>query len=314
MNESVATALAEGDFEAALSACDANTSRAIRALALERLGRLDEARSLCVAHLSAVPDDELALLVLCAVHSRRGERMSALEAAQRLVHAAPDRAVAGQLVTSLGGGGFTAPLRGEVVALFDAYADSFDAHLIELLGYRGHEAVIGALAALVGGNPVGVVVDLGCGTGLCGPGLRPLARRLVGVDLSPGMLAEARSRGVYDALVEADLLYALATWPDETVDAFAAADVLGYVGELAGVFVEAARVLRPGGHFVFTVEATAAGPWRLGASRRVAYSETYLLETCAAAGLRLARRDAVTLRREDRVGVAAWLVTLTRPA
>ncbi|PKN56692.1 MAG: SAM-dependent methyltransferase [Deltaproteobacteria bacterium HGW-Deltaproteobacteria-14] len=312
MNEPVATALAEGDFEAALDACDVNTSRAVRALVLERLGRLDEALALCAAHLSAAPDDELALLVLCAVHSRRGERVSALEAAQRLMHEAPDRPVARQLVASLGGGSFAAPLRGEVVALFDAYADSFDAHLIELLGYRGHDAVIGALAALIAPRPTGVIVDLGCGTGLCGPGLRPLARRLVGVDLSPGMLAEARARGVYDALVEADLLYALATWPPATVDAFAAADVLGYVGELGGVFGEAARVLRPGGLFVFTVEATTAGPWRLGASRRVAYSEAYLREACATAGLTLSRRDAVTLRREDRVSVAAWLVTLTR--
>ena len=38
------------------------------------------------------------------------------------------------------------------------------------------------------------VLDLGCGTGLCGPLLRPYARALAGVDLSPQMLE--RMRGV----------------------------------------------------------------------------------------------------------------------
>ena len=312
MNPIVATALAEGDFQVALDACG-DAPSAVRALVLEHLGRLDEALALCDAQLSSSLNDGLALLVKCAVHSRRGERMTALETARQLVRVSPGRAAAQQLVTSLGGGGFEAPLRGEVVQLFDAYADTFDAHLIELLGYRGHEAVATAVAELRRGQPPGVVVDLGCGTGLCGPGLRPLARRLIGVDLSSGMLAEARGRGLYDALVEADLIYALATWPDATVDAFAAADVLGYVGELAGVFDEAARVLRPGGCFVFTVEATDAGAWSLGAARRVAYTERYLLDVAAHAGLVLARREAVTLRREERVAVAAWLVVLTRP-
>jgi len=312
MDTKVASALAEGDFEEALALGTGDAP--VEALALERLGRLDEALERCDAHLADSPEDALALLVKCAAHSRRGERMSALEAAHELARVAPDRPVMAQLVTTLGGGGFDAPLQGEVVALFDAYADTFDTHLIELLGYRGHEAVAEAVAALGEGSPLGVVVDLGCGTGLCGPGLRPHARRLIGVDLSPGMLAEARTRGIYDALVEADLLYALATWPSASVDAFAAADVLGYVGELAGVFSEAARVLRRGGRFVFTVEATTKAPWRLGPARRVAYTETYVRDTATAAGLRVSRHDAVTIRREERVGVAAWLIALERPA
>ncbi|TNF28177.1 MAG: methyltransferase domain-containing protein [Deltaproteobacteria bacterium] len=313
MDATVATALAEGDFRTALEA-SVGGPPPVEALALERLGRIDEALALCDAYLATAPGDALALLVKSAVHARRGERMGALEAAQRLAEVSPDRAVAHQLVTSLGGGSFEAPLRGEVVTLFDAYADSFDAHLVEVLGYRGHEAVADALAAAGAGNPPGVIVDLGCGTGLCGPMLRPLARRLIGVDLSSGMLAAARMRGVYDALLEADLLYALATWPDASVDAFAAADVLGYIGALSGVFAEAARVLRPGGHFVFTVEATTKGAWRLGPSRRVAYTEPYVRETAAANGLVVRRHEAVTLRREERVGVAAWLTALERPA
>jgi predicted TPR repeat methyltransferase len=49
------------------------------------------------------------------------------------------------------------------------------------------------------------VLDAGCGTGLCGAILAPFARRLVGVDLSEGMLAHAKAKNVYHELVKAEL-------------------------------------------------------------------------------------------------------------
>lgn len=49
------------------------------------------------------------------------------------------------------------------------------------------------------------IVDAPCGTGLAGPELRPLARRLVGSDLSRDMLSVARRRGCYDDLIAGDL-------------------------------------------------------------------------------------------------------------
>ena len=49
------------------------------------------------------------------------------------------------------------------------------------------------------------VLDAGCGTGLCGPLVAPYARRLSGVDLSAGMLARAKEKNVYDALVQGEL-------------------------------------------------------------------------------------------------------------
>jgi predicted TPR repeat methyltransferase len=49
------------------------------------------------------------------------------------------------------------------------------------------------------------VLDLGCGTGLSGQALRPLARRLTGVDLSPAMIDARRTRTVYDVLTVAEI-------------------------------------------------------------------------------------------------------------
>ena len=61
-----------------------------------------------------------------------------------------------------------------------------------------------------GGSEATIVVDLGVGTGLCGPWLASLSpERLVGVDLSPEMLAQAEARGMYDELLAADVIEAL---------------------------------------------------------------------------------------------------------
>ena len=59
--------------------------------------------------------------------------------------------------------------------------------------YAGMRAISGAL--LDGALPSASrprILDAGCGTGLCGPLLRPLAARLVGVDLSEKMVELAR--------------------------------------------------------------------------------------------------------------------------
>src|SRR6202012_4484032 len=76
------------------------------------------------------------------------------------------------------------------------------------------------------------ILDLGCGTGLCGPLLRPWAARLVGVDLSPKMLSKAAARGVYDQLNCAELTQWLAE-EAQPFDVIVCADVLCYFGDLA---------------------------------------------------------------------------------
>jgi predicted TPR repeat methyltransferase len=90
-----------------------------------------------------------------------------------------------------------------VQTLFDDYADEFETHLVSALRYRGHVRLVEGLAAL-GRGPYRNGLDLGCGTGLCGPLLRPMVERLTGIDLAPRMAAKAAARGVYDAVAAAD--------------------------------------------------------------------------------------------------------------
>ena len=68
------------------------------------------------------------------------------------------------------------------------------------------------------------------------------------------MIEQARRRGGYDELVVAELCAFMRERP-EAFDAIVSADTLVYFGALEEVCQAAHHALRPGGLFVFTVEA-----------------------------------------------------------
>ena len=69
-----------------------------------------------------------------------------------------------------------------------------------------------------------------------------------------GMLAHAREAGGYDELLQRDLISVLRSQEAASVDLLVAADVLIYVLQLDKVFLQAHRVLRKDGIFVFSTE------------------------------------------------------------
>ena len=201
-----------------------------------------------------------------------------------------------------------------VASHFDHFAESFDVALAAL-GYRAPQLVASALTLHPGYQSAGLeILDAGCGTGLCGPLLRSSARRLIGVDLSAGMLAKARERGSYDELIAAELTAYLASH-SRAFDVIVSADTLCYFGDLDPVMRAAAGALKPGGLLVFTVEACAAvqGPHLLQPSGRYAHNEEYLRASIAAASLVATGLERVVLREESAVDVQGWLVTAQRP-
>lgn len=197
-----------------------------------------------------------------------------------------------------------------VRALFDRYADRFDADLVGKLDYAAPQLLRDAVRRVYGGEGGGLrVLDLGCGTGLMGVELRPFAGHLAGVDLSPRMVDKARARAVYDALSVGDIAEAMAAsvrpW-----DLLVAADVLVYIGDLLPVFAAAAAALVPGGRFAATVERQAGQGFALGASRRYAHSEAYIRSVAAAAGLDLLLLEECSPRREKQAPVPGLLLVL----
>ena len=207
--------------------------------------------------------------------------------------------------------GAAVPLRAAddyVQDLFDGMAENFDAHL-QRLQYRAPALLSEALAGVLGAaDATRTVLDAGCGTGLCGPLLRPYARELVGVDLSPRMVDLARLRGDYDQLVVAELTAFLAADPAR-YDLVVSADTLVYFGDLDPVLTAAVTALRPGGSLAFTVEQGAvADKFHLARSGRYQHGEQYLRQGVQRAGLHLTLLDTVALRLEAGRDVVGWRV------
>ena len=203
-----------------------------------------------------------------------------------------------------------------VEEVFDHFAESFDSKL-ESLHYQAPALVAERLRQLLPMPDATLdVVDLGCGTGLCGPHLKPYARRLAGCDLSVGMLRRAKARGVYDVLHKAELGYYLETQPAR-FDLLVSADTLIYFGDLRAVLQHAHAALRPGGWLVFSVEALPehdGADWRLQPTGRYAHRGPPLARLLAEAGFADIAVDAATLRLEGGKPVAGWLVSARHPA
>ncbi len=130
--------------------------------------------------------------------------------------------------------------------LFDQYAPYFDKHLQEYLDYRVpqllYDAVTQELGTLAGEF---IILDLGCGTGLCGAKFRPLAKHLIGIDISAKMIDTAAQKKIYDELKVLDVTQALQDFSN--IDIILAADVFTYIGNLAAIFAHSKQTLKAGG-------------------------------------------------------------------
>jgi SAM-dependent methyltransferase len=109
-------------------------------------------------------------------------------------------------------------------------------------------ALLDALETPSWGN-MRCVADLGCGTGRTGIWLRQHGVPSIdGVDLTPEMLAVARSKNVYRLLVDADV--AATGLNDEAYDLVTVCLVDEHLPDLRPLYGEAWRLVRPGGFLV----------------------------------------------------------------
>ena len=257
------------------------------------------------------PDDVLTQRGLAACLASNGE----LDEAAQILREAIARhgsspALEYELAALTGAGSPAATPRSYVAAAFDAYAARYDGHVVEQLKYRVPQLLYDAVAAVVGAQAdARDILDLGCGTGLCGAAFKPLAHNLTGVDLSPRMIERAGRRGIYDRLVLDDL-GAMLAGEREAFDLVLAADVLIYLGALGDAFRAVARALRPAGLFAFSVEAHDGGGFALRPTRRYAHGLAYLEQVAAASGLAVLRVTTETLRVQRGADVRGHVAVL----
>ncbi|MCA9139206.1 MAG: tetratricopeptide repeat protein [Planctomycetales bacterium] len=314
-------------------------------LVLENAGRLNDAIERCVASISLWPNDaglefQLGDLYMAVRSYRRAadsftrclELDSQNQSARRRLVSAyralgdqdmvvgtlrqwhdhePDNAIVAHLLAahqSQSQPTTAQPTRASdayVRELFDEFAEKFEDQLTALQ-YASPRIIAEMLADLgLEKSKDRCILDAGCGTGLMSQHLLPYASRLVGVDLSDGMLQRAAGRG-YDKLVCGDLVRYLAEQP-ESFDLIVSADTLNYFGDLEPVFAAARLCLRDNdSSLIFTLEKhdddldpidTEIG-YRLNLSGRYSHDAEYVRRTLQQAGFSDIHVENGLLRRE----------------
>jgi predicted TPR repeat methyltransferase len=254
--------------------------------------------------------------------SSLGRHAEAADAYAEALKLGPDDRYVRHLVAA--SGNVPATLRAHMDYLrtaFDECANRYETEFISL-GYRVPGLVRSALLqhpAIRSGERLGPALDLGCGTGLVAVALSDLPiAPLVGVDVSPRMLAQAAAKQCYADLHEADLMEMLAgdsvSWR-----IILAADVLCYFGDLRDVLAQVHKRLDANAWFVLSVDEllpdkdgafSGSDEWVLQRQGRYAHALDYVERAALAAGFAIRTLERQTLRYEADAPVAGLFAVL----
>src|SRR5215813_7711881 len=254
-----------------------------------RRGDLAAAADILAQTVELAPGFATAWFALGAIRDVQGDRDGAVAAFAAARDADPEDFHGARLHLARLGAGDATPAMTEtyVRRLFDQHAPDFDQALAGL-GYCGPAILLDAVGRVAGARArFGAMLDLGCGTGLGGAAFRPYVDRLVGVDLSPAMVEQARATGVYECLAVGDLAAFLRAEVTSRAQyhLVLAADVFVYCADLAPVAAAVHDVLAEDGLFAFTVETHGGAGVRLGETLRYAHSADHVRDALARAGL-----------------------------
>jgi predicted TPR repeat methyltransferase len=270
--------------------------------ALDQAGRGDlvAAAEILLQTIELTPKFTTAWFTLGTIRDRLGDREGAIAAfEQARDHDVEDYHGARLQLARLGAGDIAPAMTAVYVRrLFDQHAPNFDESLLERLDYRAPELLRAALeeACRKAAQPFhfASMLDLGCGTGLSGAAFRDVTDHMVGMDLSAGMLAEAKAKKIYDRLEEGELVEYVQRpeWQGANLELVVAADVFVYVADLKPSFAVIAGALAPNGLLAFSVESHDGEDARLGPTLRYAHARDYVWDALSDAGFNI-----LTLRR-----------------
>ena len=284
---------------------------------LQLRGDLSAAADLLEQAIELAPNFTSAWFTLGEIREQLGEREQAIAAFRHARESDPgDQHGASLHLMRLGAEQLSDMPKAYVQALFDQYAPRFEHALINDLGYRAPALIFKAvLAARVAARKPALfrcAIDLGCGTGLAASAFARQVDRLIGIDLSPGMIKEARATGLYAELEVADMIEGLRSKPDASANLIVAADAMVYLADLAPVLAEAKRVLAAGGTLAFTLETHDGSGVILGAGLRYAHGADYVRAAVVKAGLKLLTLEAASPRNENNEPVRGLVVVAER--
>lgn len=280
---------------------------------LQLKGDLPAAADLIEQALELAPDFTSAWFTLGEIRAQLGERDKAIAAFRKSRESDPsDQHGAHLHLIRLGDEQLSEMPKAYVQALFDQYAPRFEHVLINDLGYRAPSLIFKAVvAARVAAKKPALfkrAIDLGCGTGLAAAAFAKQVDHFIGIDLSPGMIKEARATELYAELEVADMIEGLRAKADASANLVVAADAFVYLSDLAPVLGEARRVLAPNGVLAFTLETHDGSGVVLGQGLRYAHAAEYVRAAIAKVGLKLLTLEPGSPRTENNEPVRGLVI------
>lgn len=217
---------------------------------LQLKGDLPAAADLLEQAIELAPNFISAWFTLGEIRAQLGERDKAIAAFRKSRESdASDQHGAHLHLIRLGDERLSEMPKAYVQALFDQYAPRFEHVLVNDLDYRAPSLIFKAvIAARVPAKKPALfkrAIDLGCGTGLAAVAFAKQVDHFIGIDLSPGMIKEARATNLYAELEVADMIEGLRGKSDASANLVVAADAFVYLSDLAPVLGRARRVLAP---------------------------------------------------------------------
>ena len=194
---------------------------------------------------------------------------------------------------------------------FELLAEGYNDEQLRVYGYKGHLLLNDAVRPwLTEGRLDHEVLDLGTGTGLCGARLRDVASRIIGVDFSAKMLAQAmqiqngQGRKIFDELIQRDADNYLQSGGLERYDIVLAGLLISYIGDVQALFQHITPVLKKGGIFAFTADKCDGQDYRfIPDSGRFGFTRPHLESLVAGAGMEVVS----FIDAEIYPGYYAWL-------
>lgn len=142
-------------------------------------------------------------------------------------------------------------------SLWERQAAGYDRQVLRTYRHAYELSIDKARAVL---SPEHSVLEIGCGTGIIALGLAPYARQVVGVDISPRMIAMAQ--GKPEAMQAGNVEFRVCDgyaipYGGQTFDVVLLFNTLHIVQRPAALLYEAHRLLKPRGHLVTATDCYA---------------------------------------------------------
>jgi predicted TPR repeat methyltransferase len=187
-------------------------------------------------------------------------------------------AIPKHMLNSLIGYSSKEPPKEYVRNLFDDYAERFNDVLVNDLQYNLPFIIKDVVLKLNNArSEYKNAIDLGCGTGLSGEGLKEISINLTGIDISENMISKAKKLNFYDSLIVGDIVERLNSSQDK-FDLFVALDVLIYIGDIEAIFNAVHKCSSLDSLFIFSIEVQEKSGFSLLKNARYAHSDEYIMD------------------------------------